>query len=152
MNWLPLKDSSGSLDIAQLPDKAIMLQMLQSELPPLLDWHQIAVRYYEDGQVDAFVEILKQASSDDLEKMPQYTQSRGDRILILNCLASYYCSCALNSTNPNQRDNFITETATYISRSDKLDLNDKTNWISKGFKLLAENQLENASYYFNNAQ
>ena len=129
-----------------------MMSLLNSELPPLSQWLSVAIRYYNAGNIPTFLNILKHGASDDLEKMPQYTNSKPERIMILNALSFYYCACSFNATTQAQRDEYITEASQYISKSDNLDIIDKANWISKGFRLLSENALENASYFFNNAQ
>ena len=82
--------------------------------------------------------------------MPQYLNSREERISMLNRLASYYFGKAFRCSDLSQREDLFNQASACIRQADRQDFNDRSNWVCRGFLLLAKAQLESAIYYFNN--
>lgn len=135
---------------APLPEVEDLVDHLTTDLPPLNTWLQLGLKYYKQGKYSAFEKILKVGSGDELEKMPQYRSSKEERISMLNRLSAFYFERALLSTDSTQREELFNVAGAFKGSADSKDVNEKQNWVYRGFLLMAKGQMENGVYYFNN--
>lgn len=137
-----------NVKIKSLPDVDEILDFLSSELPPLIYWLRIAIKYYQEGKCTAFEKVLRTATSDEIER--QYSGSKEEKISMLNRLASFYFGMAFNCSDGSKREEYLNQASTFIRAAESKDINAKMNWISRGYLILARPQIESAIYYFNN--
>src|SRR6218665_1262973 len=89
---IPLKGSQDEfieLDLRTLPDGREVLQILQSEKPPLNVWIPLALTYYKQKKEDVFLEILECSRND---AALNYKDFEKDQMKALDTLAAYYVS------------------------------------------------------------
>lgn len=75
--YIPVRQSDEFVELDELPKEVDdVLEILMAEKAPLHIWLQVAREYYRSGQVEAFLHLLQEGASEEVEKeLPEVRSS-----------------------------------------------------------------------------
>lgn len=109
-----------------------LLELLMAELAPLEVWHDFAVEYYRQGNVDSFLAILESGTDKEIDRVYPGEENFKGRISILNTLAAYYTQAAVREKDKTEKDQLFGRAASFYTMSDKIDIHEQSTWVGKG--------------------
>jgi hypothetical protein len=74
------------------------------------------------------------------------------KIKILTTISSFYLAKAIRETDEKIREEVFREVRSYFNKSDKIEINEKTSFVLKGFYFFYQNEIKQSSDYFNIAK
>lgn len=77
---------------------------------------------------------------------------KSTKIKILTTLSSIYLAKAFSETDEKLRDELFREVRTYFNKSDKIEINEKSTFLLKGFYYFFQNEIKQSTDYFDNAK
>ncbi|XP_046910876.1 RNA polymerase-associated protein Ctr9 [Dermatophagoides farinae] len=135
---IPLKESADEvieLDLDNLPDTKEVLQILQSESPPLNIWIQLALAYYKEKKEDDFVQILEYSRT---EASLSYKDYERDQMKALDTLAAYYVAKGNKEKNRDRKRELYTKATVLYTNADKIVMYDPNHLVGRAHFCLAE--------------
>ena len=121
-----------------------ILEILKAEQAPLSIWLSFARSYFQQGRFDAFLQILEEGSSPDIDEY--YVDMKFDRIAVLNALGAYYTN--LGRVEIRDKDEHFLRASQYYNKASRIDHNEASTWLGKGQLLLAKREFEQAHEVF----
>lgn len=144
---IPVQGTCEEVQVAVelLPeDVTDILEILKAEQAPLSIWLSFARSYFQQGRFDAFLQILEEGSSPEIDEY--YVDMKFDRIAILNALGSYYTN--LGRVEIRDKDEHFLRASQYYNRASRIDHNEASTWLGKGQLMLAKRDFEQAHEVF----
>ena len=144
---IPVQGTCEEVQVAveHLPeDVTDILEVLKAEQAPLSIWLSFARSYFQQGRFDAFLQILEEGSSPDIDEY--YVDVKFDRIAILNALGSYYTN--LGRVEIRDKDEHFLRASEYYNKASRIDQNEASTWLGKGQLMLAKREFEQAQEIF----
>lgn len=77
---------------------------------------------------------------------------KSTKIKILTTLSSIYLAKAFSETDEKLREELFREVRTYFNKSDKIEINEKSTFLLKGFYYFFQNEIKQSTDYFDNAK
>jgi len=102
---------------------------------------------FRDNQKLEFV--AKELNSEPFANMDA---EKSTKIKILTTLSSIYLAKAFSETDEKLRDELFREVRTYFNKSDKIEINEKSTFLLKGFYYFFQNEIKQSTDYFDNAK
>ncbi|GAB6031101.1 protein required for normal CLN1 and CLN2 G1 cyclin expression [Chamberlinius hualienensis] len=148
---IPLKDAADEvieLSFDQLPEGDEVVGILRQEQSTLNIWVSLALEYYKQGKVDAFVKLLE-ASRTDASK--DYREYERDQMVALDTLAAHYVQLAnREKKNKDKKREYFTKATVLYTMADKIIMYDQNHLLGRAyFCLLEGDKLDQADAQFN---
>jgi hypothetical protein len=87
-----------------------------------------------------------------LEPFASMDADKSVKIKILTTISSFYLAKAIKETDDKLREEIFREVRSYFNKSDKIEINEKTSFVLKGFYFFYQNEIKQSSDYFNIAK
>lgn len=146
---IPLKESLDEvivLDLEHLPETKEVLQLLQSECPPLNIWIQLALFYYKQNREEEFVQILECSRNN---ANLNYSEYERDQMKALDTLAAYYVAKSYKEKNRDLKREYYTKATVLYTNADKIIMYDPNHLVGRAHFCLAEpEKIEQADAQF----
>ncbi|UXI19272.1 hypothetical protein NH340_JMT05215 [Sarcoptes scabiei] len=137
---IPLKESVDEvieLDLENLPETKEVLQILQSESPPLNIWIQLALAYYKQKKEEEFVQILECSRTDASLNYKDYER---DQMKALDTLAAYYVAKGNKEKTRERKRELYTKATVLYTNADKIIMYDTNHLVGRAHFCLAEGE------------
>ena len=106
--------------------------------------------YYDLGLEERAREILKAILEGPMEQNDDGSKDMKIRILI--SYSAFYLDEAIQSVSGQVRDDLFRELRSNLNKSDKIEIDEKTSFVLKGYYFFFLNEVKQAAGYFDNAR
>lgn len=135
-----------------------VIYLLKAEFAPRSRWRDIAGAYFDQGKLEAGITVLEQATSDEVDSALKHTEEEKDaankcsRLDLLAALGGAHLMHAETLLgNESARTEVLTKARTVFSRADKIDVDDSSIWVARGWGEFAVGKTASAKEWFDNA-
>jgi RNA polymerase-associated protein CTR9 len=143
-----------AMDERSLPTNVYdVTSMLRLETAPRSSWRDVAAAYTRAGSLGHAVQVLEQASADDVDSMlGDALADSCSRTDLLAALAGAYVMAAESPTvHHADRPELLDKAKDVLARADLIDTDQPAIWIAKGAAEAAAGRADDAKTWFENA-
>jgi RNA polymerase-associated protein CTR9 len=143
-----------ALDERSLPSNVYdVTSMLRLETAPRSSWRDVATAYTRSGSVSGAIQVLEQATADDVDSMlgDALTDSCSRTDLLAALAGAYVMAAESPTVNPADRPELLDKAKEVLARADLIDTDQPAIWIAKGAAEAAAGRADDAKTWFENA-